>query len=824
MQTRSIVGVFGLFVGLLSGVESAIAQVIPDGTLPTTVTSPDALNFTIDGGGRSGGNIFHSFSQLSVPTGGSAFFNNALDVQNIFARVTGGTASNIDGLIKANGAASLFLLNPSGILFGPNASLNLGGSFLGTTASSIQFADSTEFSAVNAGTPLLTMSAPIGLQMGVSSGSIRVQGQGHNLSHPPLLAGAVMRNPQQPGLRVLPGKTLALIGNGINLDSGVLIAESGKIELGSVNTGMVAVNTTSALGSFSYDRATQFSDIRLTQASLLDASGSPGGFIHLQGQTTQIHNSSVILVQHYGSQLAGQIQVHTDVLELSGALPNRDRSLILTENLGSSPGANVEVSARRMMARDGGVILSTTYNNGGAGGDITVNATESIDFLGFSSFEASRTSGLSSPSYRGGGRGGNIAVNTQDLLLQDGAGINSLIFGGLRGGNITIAAENIAVMGENPGIAGASNIAVSTFFGGNAGSISIDTGRLLLKSSGLISASTSGASDAGSLSINARDSIEIDGSGSVVAQRSRITASGQQLPPRFRQIFGLPALPTGDGGNLSINASSIKVHNQGYIAAENVGSGNAGYLKINANEVVLDLGGQIRTSTAVGQGGVLELNVRDLLLLRRNSLISAKANGLGNGGNIEIDAPVLVGLDNSDIIASAFKGRGGNINITTQGILGLQYRDRLTPENDITASSEFGINGNVQVNTIGTDPNAGLTELPINVTDPSQKIATGCTPDQGSQFVATGRGGIPQNPNQQVTEDRTWNDLRDLSVYRGSQGTVAQVSVNQPILVQASGFQRNADGTIDLIASPVPVNPPTIATCSGQNVKMVRTL
>jgi filamentous hemagglutinin family protein len=152
-------------------VTSAQAQVIPDNSLGTTVTGNP--NFIINGGPRpsNGPNLFHSFSQFSVPTGGSASFNNAPDVVNIFSRITGGRASNIDGILRANGSANVFLLNPAGIIFGPNAQLNIGGSLIGTTASSIKFADGSEFSATPAAAPpLLTISVPLGLQMG--SGTI----------------------------------------------------------------------------------------------------------------------------------------------------------------------------------------------------------------------------------------------------------------------------------------------------------------------------------------------------------------------------------------------------------------------------------------------------------------------------------------------------------------------------------------------------------------------------------------------------------------------------------------------------------------------------
>ena len=143
----------------------AQAQITPDGTTNTTV-EVDGNDFTIQQGDRVGSNLFHSFGEFSIPTDGSAVFNNAADIVNIFSRVTGGNLSNIDGLLGANGSANLFLLNPAGIMFGENARLNIGGSFFASTASSVKFPDGTEFSATNPeAPPLLTVNVkpPVGL-------------------------------------------------------------------------------------------------------------------------------------------------------------------------------------------------------------------------------------------------------------------------------------------------------------------------------------------------------------------------------------------------------------------------------------------------------------------------------------------------------------------------------------------------------------------------------------------------------------------------------------------------------------------------------------
>ncbi|WP_292768313.1 S-layer family protein [Nostoc sp. NOS(2021)] len=782
----------------------ANAQVTPDGTLNTNV-SQTGNNFTITNGNRVGNNLFHSFSQFSVPTNGSAFFNNASDIQNIFSRVTGGSVSQIDGLIRANGSANLFLLNPSGIIFGANAQLNIGGSFIGTTANSIKFADGIEFSAINSqATPLLSINVPIGLQLGSNPASITVQGTGHSLSNPGGLA-LVTQNPSATELRVQPGKTLALVGGNLDLNGATLTAKQGQVELGSVSgAGLVSLIPTAQGYTLKYENGQSFGDIQLAGRSLLDISGVNAGSVQIRGRHIQFSDGSLVLARNFGNLPGGDIRLQaTEGIDLigttaDGTIPSGVRS----EALGIGASGNISVITPRLTLKQGGLLYSSTFG-AAPSGNIHIDAT-AIELSGFPPTNPTSVTAINTATL-GTGNAGDVFVNGNSLLISGGASLSSVTFGSGSSGKVTIHNKNTTVMGENPfGLY--SNISITTFATGNTKDLILDTANLKILDGGTVGSSAFFIGNGGNVSINATESIAI--SGSSRNNKSSINSSSVRLNSQLRQFFSLPDILTANAGNVSVITPNLTLTDGGTVSVTSQGSGNGGSLNITANTIRLDRQGSIQAQTESGNGGNINLQVGKLLLLRHHSAIAATAGGNGDGGNININAPIIAGLENSDIIANAIKGRGGNIQITTQGIFGLKLRNQLTPDSDITASSQFGLSGTVQVNTIGVDPNSGLVELPANVTDPSQQIATGCSNTNGSSFVATGRGGVPQNPLQQVTSDRTWDDVRDLSAYRKTGELNAQIPASPEVLVEATTWHRNADGKVELIAAkPAHVQP-----------------
>ncbi|MEM7581518.1 MAG: filamentous hemagglutinin N-terminal domain-containing protein, partial [Cyanobacteria bacterium P01_A01_bin.80] len=761
----------GLISGLLtSGIVLPVAaQVTSDGTTNTTVNST-GNNFNILNGIQKGNNLFHSFGEFSISKGGSATFNNSTGVVNIINRVTGGNISNIDGLIKAQGNANLFLVNPAGIVFGENARLDIGGSFLGTTAESILFEDGFEFNAVNPQSEtLLTVSVPVGLQMGSKSSSITVQGNGHAIT-----GGAFFPlnlNDTATGLQVNPGETLGLVGKEINLTGGIVRVPGGNIQLSSISEGILQLDDSSSSWQFDTSQVQTFANINLLEKSLLDTGGVVTGDIQLQGKNITLKGASAIIIQNLGTQPSGNITLNaTDTIKISDELRNAPDqvtpfgtvtgiafSRLTTETLGTGKAGDIFISGGNLLIKDSGLVGSRSYSEGDTG-SIDVNIGELIEIDGFSSFIQDVASSISVTNF-GNGNAKDINISAENINVLNGALVTSGNFSSAQGGDIQInVSESLSMSGFSRTDASLINsLALRT---GNSGNVTINTSKLEILNFASIGTSTWAEGSAGKVTINASESIILSGQDSV------IDSSASVVNEIFRLSLGLPDFPRGDSGSVVINTPSLTIADGGILSVTNQGLGNSGDIEINTDQIFLDTTGNIDAFSASGQGGSIKLNIQNSLLLGNNSSINTEAKGTGNGGNITINSPIIAGFENSDIIANAVEGNGGNIDITTQGIFGLEFREELTPDSDITASSQFGVNGTVQINNFGIDPSSGLVELPVALTDESQQIASGCSNNTGNTFVATGRGGIPQNPKEQVDTNLTWSDIRDLSAYR----------------------------------------------------------
>ena len=930
----------------------AIAEIVADDTLPNdTVVSPlNGNSIEITGGTRpeNGANLFHSFTNFSLQSDETARFIHESGIQHIITRITGGSPANIDGTIQTlingttnnRGNANLFIINPSGIIFGENAKLDIGGSFLASTAESIKFADGNFYSAVSAqATPLLSIDVPLGLQYGSNPGDITVRGSGNNLFFD-FDTFATDRTDRPLGLQILPGKTLALVGGNVTLEGGNLTAEQGKVELGSVQSeGLVTLIPTTSGWNLSYEQVSNFQDINLTAAASIDVSGNTGGEVQVIGRNISLTDGSAILGNTTGGSTGGTLNLKaTETLEVIGVSSADPFSTTISTDVdfaATGNGGKIQIDAKKLIVTDGGQIGSGTFGRGD-GGVVEVEA-ENIELKSGGDFGPS---GLFTTAEFGTGNGGEIFVKTGRLLVTEGARISSQTFSDGDAGNLNIKAKDIQIIGTFATTFGefSSSLSTSSFSpAANGGNIKVETDTLKLIDGGQIQASTFGSGNAGELEIQAKEigisgasptgkisgifaNVEegADGNGGLISLQTeslRLLDGGQINTSAFGsgsggtlevKAFDIEAsrfsgeFPSGlfsdtnfgRGGNLDIDTTTLGLSGGAQIGSTTFGEGNAGSLNIQAQEVdlsgfVSELGSSGLFSTAIvgtGNGGQLnvttnKLTVRDgatisasnfssrnpdttpgtgdagnlsitateiflnndaslqaevnagdrgnifldtdLLLMRRGSNITVNAVGTANGGNIIINSPIIVGFENSDIIAKAVTGNGGNININTQGIFGLEFRDRLTPENDITASSEFGVNGTVDINNLDIDPSSGLVELPTVLADSSQQIATGCSSTFGSSFAVTRRGGIPQNPTRQVNANRVWSDIRDLSAYRKQKNNVVRVSnkeSDRSAIVEASSWIRNSKGEIELVAfNP---NSPNLAsqeaaTCSN---------
>jgi len=715
---------FGCVAFYLFGtVLPCFAQITQDGSMGGSAgqsipKAGDEFTIRADMGQQKDNNLFHSFGKFNLDAGEIATFNDSGAsglIDHIFARITGGEVSNINGTLRTqfnNTNPDLYLINPQGIIFGPNAKLDVQGSFHASTSNFIQLEDGVRFNAAPESDQLLSSAPPSAFGfLEASHATIQISGS---------------------DLRVPEGRSLSIIANKTKVLNGKLDAPNGHI-----NIRHVAPHNTLAANSLTQELFTSDSN-QFTP---------PADF---EAQDIYIRSGNLIIA---GGAKVGQA------------------------------GGDISIAVENLALEEGGRLDSSgTRTSDTAAGNINIQARNSVDITGHLAVpnlpdlksQIKANVALNNPNNKAGnihitspiiqikegaitanaigaGIPGEIYFQTSKLTLQDGATIATTNLGAQQGGHVTIdAKDSILIDGIN------SNINSVARGDGDAGQITISTQQLTIQNSGQISTAVEGNSSTGNAgSIN----LQVD--------ELRISEDG---------LISATTRSEGRGGNIEIHSSDIALTSQGKISAESHGAGQSGNINIYSTHIELAQGGKITAeSHDIGQSGHINITANDSFHLRDKSYISlttnkvsagdinldvkhllhlsddsamttSAQNGTGNGGNILIGqkvSPEIVILDKTSyIIAQAKKGNGGDIHAVTDHFFG-------APEN-INASSALGIDGQVGIATVTSDVVASTQKLPESYVDAAALIQTPCasqTTEHRSSLVVAPRDGRLASPD-----------------------------------------------------------------------------
>ncbi|NJN01796.1 MAG: filamentous hemagglutinin N-terminal domain-containing protein [Leptolyngbyaceae cyanobacterium SL_1_1] len=683
----------------------ALSQVLPDASLgtETSIVTPDVLidgrsAERIDGGAVRGTNLFHSFLEFSVNNGQQVYFANPVGIDTILSRVTGSSPSEILGTLGVAGSADLFLLNPNGILFGPEARLDISGSFFASTASAVTFADGSEFSATQPQNPLLSISVLPGVQPGIQAvgnltnqGSLAV-GAGETLT----LWGDTTTN---TGSLSAPGGTVQLLGNTLNL------IEATHIDVSS-DTGGGAV-----LVGGDYPR-------RDTVPTARQVTVGPGATISADARTSG-NGGRVIIWAEEIANVAGTLTAKGGAIAGNGGLIETSSGQSLSLNFANVPQASAPHGTAGLW------LIDPT--------DITIveSISPSPPFLSGTPLTNTANTILASDITTALEEGSSVTITTNiggteagDIMLD--APLLATLFAGSGSQELRLEASNNIILNQT--------IEVSSFE--PVLNVFLNADNNIVLNSGSVIRNSNLGSRASNVTLQAGNSILLSNS-SVDAS----TTSG---------IAGSVELRAGSEISLSA-ASAINTSSSG---------GTAGNISLQADTLVLS-NASLLSEAEDSVGGNIALHLERLLLIRQGSQISTLATGTAldrSDGNISITAPIVVAvpLENSDIIARA--SQGGNVAIDAAGgIYGFTIQDTLDPRSD--PSNNITATGQVVIEIPDVDPNRGLIELPASLADATDQIAQGCgstsntAAQQQGRFVITGRGGLPLQPGDAIAAD-----------------------------------------------------------------------
>jgi filamentous hemagglutinin family protein len=698
-----------------------LAQIIPDSTLGAerSVVAPNVdikglPSELINGGATRGTNLFHSFQKFNVREGRGAYFNNPTGIENIFSRVTGKSSSNIFGTLGVLGNANLFLLNPNGIIFGPNAKLDVGGSFFGSTANSLNFGEGKEFSATNPNVPpLLTMKVPLGVQFGkqpsaiVNSGNLSV-GNGQNLT--------------------LTGGTVA--------STGQLSAPQGQVAVAAVPSESV-VNISPSAQLVNIQTPSVVVDEGLPSVSLaellanVDESARPGLTVNSNGQV-ELAGSGIPVKD--GDVVAKNVTAQTATLIAKN-------NLTLVESLLSTNGDLNLLAGDTVRVRD-------SVNNpfvAQAGDNLTIQGNQGIDILalnhpqtpfvsggnlslisnGIISGDAHFASGGNFSILNISGSGGNF-VSLYDPIIRSNQDVE---IGNYRGASLKIEAGGNITTGEitinSPDITAVGDPDSAILTGGRA--LILRAGTPLFFPSDLLQPNSvdgstvtySPLSSEGSLTINGNITSDFGGPLTVILE-----ANGGIGSISTRDINS--TVFSGDGGNISITANGDITTGSLTSFIDRNGQGDAGNIQITSNTGNITIGGFINSESSNGVAGNVTLQAHDDI---RTGNITASSNSDENFSTIKLESSQGSVILNGVTLSTTNTGSdfAGNINIIATNVK-VDMADNNNITSKIISNGFFGIidinAGEVSIKNSELTAITPKTDLAEGVTPPAQRAGS----------------------------------------------------------------------------------------------------
>ncbi len=659
---------------------TAQSSLIPDQTLGTESSQvqrqlwPTPTDL-ITGGARRGQNLFHSFQDFNVGAGESVFFQNPNGVNNILTRVTGGSVSNIDSVLGVLGNANLFFMNPHGIIFGPNASLDLGGSFVATTANAIQFNAQDSFSATAPQTSSLLSIQPSAFFFNQTN-----SGQITNRSQSPFgdIGAASTGVSQIGGLGVPEGESLLLVGGNINLDGGGVNAIFGRVDIASVQAGQtLEIDTTKSDLALQSLPPTQAGTITTNRASVNNGSTATPtvdarrGLIRFQGKNLVLTDSSIFNVIPNVSASVDETNTGIVLTAQNIVLDNTRFTIAARSSFGQS--GNIFIEADQVKANKSSLSIGAAAL--GTKGNIMINVKDLF------TLENSRFDTESATNFPDQGLSGDIEIQAGELIARH-SDLSTSTAGLENAGNIFIDVRNKVLL-ENTQISSESNpvsaIISNVVVGGDAGNIEIKANELLSLDS-QFSTATSTQGNAGDIKFNITDQLQIN--------ESAILSTSSDM---------------GNAGNIELAPNQLTVKSS-FISTGTSGQGNAGDITLNVRDKILFDSSQLFSNvaeSAMGDAGTIRINAGQFTT-QGSPVISSRTRGQGNAGNVIFDIDGTILFDNLDIFTSVEEsatGNGGNIEISAQEFTAqdLLFLSANTSGQGNAGNITFKIKGKVQL-------------------------------------------------------------------------------------------------------------------------------